>query len=83
MKADNRELNAKEAINSFKVHIKLKLTTTYNPKGSGKNKREHQPIVNAIVKAYKGKRSLWPNFPPWALMASRMSYSSVTRYAHS
>jgi hypothetical protein len=52
MRADNGELNANKAIKFFKkFHIKLKLTTMYNPKGNGKSKRRHQPIVNAIVKA--------------------------------
>ena len=82
MRADNGELNADEATNFFKkFHIKLKLTTTYNPEGNGKSERGHQPIVNAIVKACKGKMSLWPNFLPLALMASRMTCSSVTGYA--
>jgi hypothetical protein len=79
IREDNGELNADEATNFFKkFHIKLKLTTTYNPEGSGKSERRHQPIVNAIVKAYKGKMSLWPNFLPLALMASRMTCSLVT-----
>jgi hypothetical protein len=82
MRADNGELYADEATNLFKkFHIKLNLTTTYNPKGNGKRKRGHQPIVNAIVKACKGKMSLWPNFLPFALMASRMTCSSVIGYA--
>jgi hypothetical protein len=47
----NGRLNANEATNFFKkFHIKLKLTMTYNLKGNGKSKTEHQPIVNAIVK---------------------------------
>jgi hypothetical protein len=82
MRANSDELNADEATNFFKkFYIKLKLTTTCNPEGNGKNERGHQPIVNAIVKACKGKMSLWPNFLPFALMASRMTYSSVTGYA--
>jgi hypothetical protein len=40
MKADNGEFNADEATNFFKkFHVKLKLTTTYNPEGNGKKKR--------------------------------------------
>jgi hypothetical protein len=84
MREDNGELNADEATNFFKnFHIKLKLTTTYNWEGNGKIKKGHQPIVNAIVTACKGKISLWPNFLLLALMASRMTCSSVTGYAQS
>ena len=43
--------------------------------------RGHQAIMNALVKACKGKMSLWPNFLPLALMAYRVTCSSVTGYA--
>ena len=82
MRADRGELNADEAIEFFKkYHIKLKLTAAYNPEGNGKSERGHQSIVSALVKACKGRISLWPNYLPLALMASRLTCSSVTGYA--
>ncbi|WP_217591542.1 hypothetical protein, partial [Burkholderia sp. GbtcB21] len=61
MRADRRELNAKEAREFFKrFHIRLKLTTSYNPEANGKSERGHPPIVNALVKSCEGKASLWP-----------------------
>lgn len=82
MRADNGELNAEEATTFFKkFNVRLKLTTAYNPEGNGKSERGHQPIVNALVKACKGKISLWPTLLPLALMAHRVTSSSVTGYA--
>ena len=82
MRADRGELNAEAAIAFFKrFRIKLRLTVAYNPEGNGKSERGHQAIMNALVKACKGKMSLWPNFLPLALMAHRVTCSSVTGYA--
>jgi hypothetical protein len=82
MRADRGELNAEAAVGFFKrFHIKLKLTTAYNPEGNGKSERGHQSIVNALVKACRGKISLWPTLLPLALMAHRSTCSSVTGYA--
>jgi hypothetical protein len=81
MRADRGELKADEAVAFFKkFNVKLKLTTAYNPEGNGKSERGHQPIVNALVKACKGKVSIWPNLLPLALMAHRVTCSSITGY---
>jgi hypothetical protein len=81
-KVDRGELKADEAIEFFKkYHIKLKLTAAYNPEGNGKSKKGHQPIVSALVKACKWRISLWPNYLLLALMASRLTCSSMTGYA--
>jgi len=81
MRADRGELHAIEAVAFFKkFRIKLKLTIAYNPEGNGKSERGHQSIVKALVKAYEGRISLWPNFLPLALMAHRVTCSSVTGY---
>jgi hypothetical protein len=78
MRADQKELDAEEAIAFFaKFNIKLNLTTAYNPEANGKSERGHPPIVNALVKACKGKIHWWPNLLPLALMADRLTCSSV------
>jgi hypothetical protein len=79
MRADWKELDANEATAFFeKFSIKLNLTTTYNPEANGKSEQEHPPIVNALVKACKGKTHWWPDLLPLALMADRFTCSSVT-----
>jgi hypothetical protein len=35
--------------------VRLRLTTAYNPEANGKSERGHPPIINALVKACKGK----------------------------
>lgn len=81
MRADRGELDSDEAREFFKkFHIRLKLTTAYNPEANGKSERGHPPIVNALVKACHGKSSLWPDLLPLALMADRMTCSSVTGF---
>ena len=79
MRADRKELDADEATAFFeKFNIKLNLTTAYNPEANGKSERGHPPIVNALVKACKGKTHWWPDLLPLALMADRLTCSSVT-----
>ena len=79
MRADRKELDAEEAIAFFaKFNIKLNLTTAYNPEANGKSERGHPPIVNALVKACSGKTHWWPDLLPLALMADRLTCSSVT-----
>lgn len=81
MRADRGELNAKEARAFFKkFHIRLKLTTSYNPEANGKSERGHPPIVNALVKFCGGNAYSWPDILPLALLADRMTCSSVTGY---
>ena len=56
MRADRGELDAAEATNFFEQYgVRLKLTTAYNPEANGKSERGHPPIINALVKACKGK----------------------------
>lgn len=81
MRADRGELDNHEAKEFFKkFHIRLKLTTAYNPEANGKSERGHPPIVNALVKACHGKPSLWPDLLPLALMANRITCSSITGF---
>jgi hypothetical protein len=81
MRADRGELDSKKAKAFFKrFHIKVKLTTAYNPEGNGKSERGHPPIVNALVKSCHGKVSQWPDLLPLALMADRLTCSSVTGF---
>ncbi|KAL2622834.1 hypothetical protein R1flu_003039 [Riccia fluitans] len=62
------------------MQSKLKLTTRYNPEGNGKSERGHPSIVQALVKACKGKPNRWPQLLPFALWANRTTHSTVTRY---
>lgn len=56
MEADQRKLDAIEARIFFqKYAMKLKLTSTYNPKANDKSKRGHPSIINALVKTCKNK----------------------------
>ena len=81
MRADRGELNATEAKEFFKRYgVQLKLTTAYNPEANGKIERGHPPIIHALVKACKGKPSMWPKLLPFALWADRTSHSTVTGY---
>jgi hypothetical protein len=81
IRAKREELKANKAIAFFKnFHIRLKLTLAYNLKGNDKNMRGHKPIMNALVKACKGKISLWPYYLLFALMVSRLTCSLMTRY---
>jgi Integrase zinc binding domain/RNase H-like domain found in reverse transcriptase/Reverse transcriptase (RNA-dependent DNA polymerase) len=81
MRADRGELNAIEAEEFFKRYgVQLKLTTAYNPEANGKIERGHPPIIHALVKACRGKPSLWPKLLPFALWADRTTHSSVTGY---
>jgi hypothetical protein len=80
MWADRKELDVEKAIAFFaKFNIKLNLTTAYNPEANGKSEPGHPPIVNALVKSCKGKTHWWPDLLPLALMADRLTCSSVTR----
>ena len=81
MRADRGELNATEAKEFFKRYgVQLKLTTAYNPEANGKIERGHPPIIHALVKACRGKPSMWPKLLPFALWADRTTHSSVTGY---
>lgn len=79
LRADRGELNSHEAEEFFeRFHIKLKLTTAYNPEANGKSERGHPPIVNALVKSCNGMAHWWPNKLPLALLADRLTCNSVT-----
>jgi hypothetical protein len=79
MREDRKELDVDEATTFFdKFNVKLNLTTAYNAEANGKSERRHPPIVNALVKSCKGKAHWWPDLLPLALMADRLSCSSVT-----
>ena len=81
MRADRGELDTSEARAFFeRFNIRLRLTTAYNPEGNGKSERGHPPIVNALVKACHGEISWWPDLLPLALMADRVTCSSVTGF---
>lgn len=81
MRADRGELDAEEARQFFDRHgVKLRLTTAYNPEANGKSERGHPPIINALVKACKGKPKQWPRLLPFALWADRTTHSTVTGY---
>ena len=81
MRADRGELNAEEARQFFKrFGVKLRLTTAMNPEGNGKSERGHPPIIQALVKACRGKYREWPKLLPLALWADRSTHSSVTGY---
>jgi len=81
MRADRGELDAAEARDFFQRYgVKLKLTTAYNPEANGKSERGHPPIINALVKACKGKPKQWPRLLPFALWADRTTHSTVTGY---
>jgi hypothetical protein len=81
MRADRGELDVTEAKEFFKRYgVQLKLTTAYNPEANGKIERGHPPIIHALVKACKGKHSLWPKLLPFALWADRTTHSTVTGY---
>jgi hypothetical protein len=81
MRADPGELDAVEARNFFERHgVRLRLTTAYNPEANGKSERGHPPIINALVKACKGKPKQWPRLLPFALWADRTTHSTVTGY---
>jgi hypothetical protein len=53
MKAYQIKLDAEDAAMFFaKFNIKLNLSaSTYNPEANGKSKRDHLPIVSALVKS--------------------------------
>jgi hypothetical protein len=81
MRADPGELDAVEARNFFERHgVRLRLTTAYNPEANGKSERGHPPIINALVKACKGKPKQWPRLLPFALWADRTTHSTITGY---
>ena len=81
MRADRGELDAAEATNFFERYgVRLKLTTAYNPEANGKSERGHPPIINALVKACKGKPKQWPRLLPFALWADRTTHSTITGY---
>ena len=81
MRADRGELDAAEARDFFERYsVRLKLTTAYNPEANGKSERGHPPIINALVKACRGKPKLWPKLLPFALWADRTTHSTVTGY---
>lgn len=81
MRADRGELDVAEARNFFQRYgVQLRLTTAYNPEANGKSERGHPPIIHALVKACKGKASLWPRLLPFALWADRTTHSTVTGY---
>jgi hypothetical protein len=81
MRADRGELDATEARDFFQRYgVRLKLTTAYNPEANGKSERGHPPIINALVKACKGKPKQWPRLLPFALWADRTTHSTVTGY---
>lgn len=81
MRADRGELDAAEARSFFQRYgVKLRLTTAYNPEANGKSERGHPPIINALVKACKGKPKQWPRLLPFALWADRTTHSTVTGY---
>ena len=81
MRADRGELDAAEAKDFFQRYgVKLKLTTAYNPEANGKSERGHPPIINALVKACRGKPKQWPKLLPFALWADRTTHSTVTGY---
>jgi hypothetical protein len=82
MRADNIELNNKEAIGFFKQHkIKLKLISSYNPEGNGKIKGGHPPIVQDLAKACDGNFEWWAHVLPLTLLADWMTWCSTTGYA--
>jgi hypothetical protein len=81
MRADRGELDAAEAREFFNRYgVQLRLTTAYNPEANGKIERGHPPIVQALVKACKGKLKFWPKLLPFALWADRTTHSTVTGY---
>ena len=81
MRADRGELDAAEATNFFERYgVRLKLTTAYNPEANGRSERGHPPIINALVKACKGKPKQWPRLLPFALWADRTTHSTITGY---
>ena len=56
MRADRGELDVAEATSFFETYgVRLKLTTAYNHEANGKSEQGHPPIINALVKACKGK----------------------------
>jgi hypothetical protein len=75
-------LNSQEAKEFFKERqVYLKLTTAWNPAANGKVEHGHAPMVNALKKAWNGKKRKWPNLLPLALLADVTTVSSVTRFA--
>ena len=60
--------------------MRLRLTTAYNPEANGKSERGHPPIINALVKACKGKPKQWPRLLPFALWADKTTHSTITGY---
>jgi hypothetical protein len=84
IKADNGELNAKEAKTFFqRLNVDLRLVTTYNPEANGKSERGHQPLVAGLVKACDGDVKSWARLLPFALWADRSTISRTTGYAPS
>ena len=81
MRANRGELDAVEATNFFERYgVRLKLTTAYNPEANGKSERGRPPIINALVKACKGKPKQWPRLLPFVLWANRTTHSTITGY---
>ena len=60
--------------------MRLKLTTTHNHEANGKSERGHPSIINALVKACRGKPKQWPRLLPFALWADRTTHSTITCY---
>jgi hypothetical protein len=81
MRADRGELDVVEARKFFERHgVRLRLIIAYNPEANGKNERGHPPIINALVKACKGKPKQWPRLLPFASWTDRTTHSTVTGY---
>jgi hypothetical protein len=56
MRAYQGDLDAAEARSVFERHgMRLRLITTYNREAYRKSERGHLSIIDAFVKAYKGK----------------------------
>lgn len=60
--------------------VELKLTTFYNPKANRKSKKDHPPIIYALVKAYKGRSIQQPKLLPFALWVTRATHNIVPYY---
>ena len=74
-------MDAVEARNFYERYgVRLRLTFAYNLEANGKNERGHPPIINALVKAYKGKPKQWPRLLFFALWADRTTHNIVTGY---
>ena len=83
---DQGELAAKEVQEYVKsLGIKLIFSSTYHPQGNAVVKRGHQEIISSLQKWIAArsdtiKKGLWPDYLPYAVLASNLTVKRTTGF---